>query len=41
MVQIFEIVRAVWPFYAILAAVLLVAYVPPVTLLLPGLLYGP
>ena len=41
-VQIFEIVRAIWPFYVVLLLVLLlVAYVPPVTLFLPGLFYGP
>jgi C4-dicarboxylate transporter, DctM subunit len=39
-VSIFQIVGEIWPFYVVLLAVLLiVAYVPPVTLFLPGLFY--
>jgi tripartite ATP-independent transporter DctM subunit len=39
-VSIFQIVGAIWPFYIVLLVVLLiVAYVPPVTLFLPGLFY--
>ena len=39
-ISIFQIVGAIWPFYVVLVAVLLiVAFVPPVTLFLPGLFY--
>ena len=39
-VSIFQVVGEIWPFYVVLLAVLLiVAFVPPVTLFLPGLFY--